>query len=284
MRILVTGSEGFLGQHLVELLMKKGHEVVRFDLSLGHDILDTSQLRDSLQGCGVCIHLAAVADLYIAEDDPENAQTINVDGTKSVVETCDELGIRLLYASTCCVYGNNGLELSDETSPVSPTEHYARTKLEGEKFVSESKSNHTIMRLATFYGPHMRDSLAIAIFLREASSGNPIQIHGDGKQTRCFTHIEDICLGILCIMEDDDFSGVINVSDNREISVNQLAEMTFQIVGKNTGIIYTREREGQIFRSSIENSLLRKMGWEPKWNLLDGLRQCSNILSNGGVS
>ena len=105
----------------------------------------------------------------------------------------------------------------------------------------------------------MRDSLATAIFLREASSGNPIQIHGDGKQTRCFTHIEDICEGILCVMENDDFSGTINISDDREISVNQLAELTLQVVGKNTEIIYTREREGQIFRSSIDNSLLREI-------------------------
>ena len=74
---------------------------------------------------------------------------------------------------------------------------------------------------------------------------------------------------------------IINISDNREISVNQLAELTLQVVGKKTEIIYTKEREGQIYRSSIDNSLLREMGWVPKWNLLDGLKQCATW--NGDV-
>jgi UDP-glucose 4-epimerase len=279
MRVLVTGSEGFLGQHLVQLLKEKGHEVVRYDLSLGDDILNAEKLRISLQGCDVCIHLAAVADLYIAEDYPEKAQEINVDGTRIVVEICNELDIRLLYASTCCVYGNNGVDLSDEKSPVSPTEHYARTKLEGEKFVSNSVNGHTIMRIATFYGPQMRDSLATSIFLRAAASGNPILIHGTGEQTRCFTHVLDICSGIVCVMENNGFEGVINISDDMEISVNELAKIAMQVVGNDVVIMHTPERDGQIFRSSIDNNLLRGLGWAPKWTLERGLRECIETIS-----
>jgi UDP-glucose 4-epimerase len=278
MRILVTGSEGFLGQHLTQLLSETGHDVVRYDLALGHDILDAAQLRTSLQGCDACIHLAAVADLYIAEDNPQQAQEINVDGTRLVVEICDESDIRLLYASTCCVYGNNGLEISDEDSAVAPTEHYARTKLEGEKFVSNSENGHTIMRIATFYGPKMRESLATSIFLRSASDGEPILIHGTGKQTRCFTHVQDICSGIVCVMENENFQGIINISDDIEISVNQLAKISMQAAGRFVEIKHTPERDGQIFRSSIDNSLLGGLGWSPKWNLVDGLRQCAEVL------
>ena len=284
MRVLVTGSEGFLGQHLIQLLAENDHDVVRYDLALGHDILDAEQLRTSLQGCDVCIHLAAVADLYIAEDDPETAQAINVDGTRLVTEICDEFDIRLLYASTCCAYGNNGLEISDEDSAVAPTEHYAKTKLEGEKFVSNSENGHTIMRIATFYGPKMRESLATSIFLRAASTGEPILIHGTGEQTRCFTHVQDICSGIVCVMEDVTFQGIINISDDIETSVNQLANITMQAVGRSVEVRHTTERDGQIFRSSIDNSLLRGLGWLPKWNLLDGLRQCAEAIPMGDVS
>jgi UDP-glucose 4-epimerase len=284
MRVLVTGSEGFLGQHLIQFLSEKGHEVVRYDVALGHDILNAEQLRNSLNGCDVCIHLAAVADLYIAEHNPKAAQEINVDGTKLVVEICDELEIRMLYASTCCVYGNNGLDKSDESSVVSPTEHYARTKLEGEKYVSTSNNDHVIMRIATFYGPQMRESLATSIFLRAASAGDPILIHGSGDQTRCFTHVQDICSGIVVVMEKEGFGGIINIADNREISVNRLVEITMQVVGESVVIKYTPEREGQIFRSSIDNSLLRGLGWFPLWNLTDGLRQCAEIIPMVGES
>lgn len=278
MRVLVTGSEGFLGQHLTEFLSEEGHDAVRYDLTLGDDILNANQLHTSLEGCDVCIHLAAVADLYIAENDPKTAQEINVDGTRLLVEICDELGIKLLYASTCCVYGNNGLKISDEGSAVAPTEHYARTKLEGEKFVSNSENGHTIMRIATFYGPKMRESLATTIFLRAALAGGPISIHGTGKQTRCFTHVQDICSGIFCVMENEDFQGIINISDDIETSVNQLANISMQAAGRFVEIKYTPERDGQIFRSSIDNSLLKGLGWSPKWNLLDGLRQCAEFL------
>ena len=281
MKVLVTGSEGFLGKHLVGMLNEKGHDVVRYDLSLGHDILNIEQLRQYLQNCDVCIHLAAVADLYIAEEQPEMAQDINVKGTKLIVDVCDEFAVRLLYASTCCAYGNNGVDVSMETSPVAPTEHYARTKLEGENHVLNSKSDHVIMRIATFYGPGMRESLATAVFLRSAMDKKDINIHGSGEQTRCFTHVYDISSGIVCAMEDGDFKGIVNISDDTEISVNELADIAIEISGNDIEVIHRPEREGQIFRSSIDNSLLRGMGWKPAWTLKDGLRECAIIYSAG---
>lgn len=277
MKVLVTGSEGFLGKHLVQELNHLGYDVVRYDLELGLDILNIEQLRYSLIECDVCVHLAAIADLYIAEEEPEIAQMINVEGTRKIVNVCDELGVRLLYASTCCAYGNNNVEISNEESPVAPTEHYAKTKLEGEKHVLNSKNGHTVMRIATFYGPGMRDSLATAIFLNSAFHKEKINIHGDGKQTRCFTHVNDITSGIICLIQNDNFQGIVNVSDNKETSVNELAKIAINISGNDVEISYQPERDGQIFRSSIDNSLLRAMGWKPRWSLEDGLYQCASI-------
>ena len=277
MKVLVTGSEGFLGKHLVQELNHLGYDVVRYDLELGLDILNIEQLRYSLIECDVCVHLAAIADLYIAEEEPEIAQMINVEGTRKIVNVCDELGVRLLYASTCCAYGNNNVEISNEESPVAPTEHYAKTKLEGEKHVLNSNNGHTVMRIATFYGPGMRDSLATAIFLNSAFHKEKINIHGDGKQTRCFTHVNDITSGIICLIQNDNFQGIVNVSDNKETSVNELAKIAINISGNDVEISYQPERDGQIFRSSIDNSLLRAMGWKPRWSLEDGLYQCASI-------
>jgi UDP-glucose 4-epimerase len=284
MRVLVTGSEGFLGRHLVEVLREAGHDVIRYDLSLGHDILNKEQLSINLEDSDACIHLAAVADLYIAEDNPELAQEINVVGTNSVLEVCDNLGVRMLYASTCCVYGNNSCNLSDESSPVAPTEHYAQTKLEGEEIINSSQNSHVNMRLATFYGVDMRASLATSIFIEAAISGEPIIIHGTGNQTRCFTHVRDICSGILHVLENEDVCGTINISDDRETSILDLAEITMRAVGNRVRVIHTDDRDGQIFRSSIDSSRLREMGWEPIWSLEEGLLECLYHMKRACIS
>jgi UDP-glucose 4-epimerase len=274
MKILVTGSEGFLGVHLVGALERGRHEVVRYDIAHGLDILNREQLDEAMVGVDTCIHLAAVADLYIAEDEPGRAREINVTGTARVLEACDHAGVRLLYGSTCCAYGNNGVKLSSESSPVAPTEHYAQTKLEGERLVLASGGHHAILRLATFYGPGMRPSLATWRFLRAAAVGEPIRIHGTGEQTRCYTHVGDVCSGIIQVLNRPGFTGIINISDDRSVSVNQLAEISMRVAGTEVPTVHVADRAGQIHHSAIDNRLLRGMGWAPQWTLEEGLRGC----------
>ena len=156
MKVLVTGSEGFLGRRLCVLLeAQTEHTVFRYDLQLGHDVLNAKQLDDALKGVDACIHLAAVADLYIAEKNPEQTQSINVEATQIVLEVCNRHDVRLLFASTVCAYGNNGYEQSDENAPLAPTEVYALSKATAETLLSDHLDNHCILRLATFYGPDM---------------------------------------------------------------------------------------------------------------------------------
>jgi nucleoside-diphosphate-sugar epimerase len=284
MKILVTGSEGFLGVHLVEALERDHHEVVHYDIAQGLDILDREQLSEAMVGVDACIHLAAVADLYIAEDEPSRAREINVTGTAMVLEACERAEVRLLYASTCCAYGNNDVELSSESSPVAPTEHYARTKLEGERLVLASGGHHAILRLATFYGPGMRPSLATWRFLRAAILGEPIRIHGTGEQTRCYTHVGDVCSGIIRILDRPDFAGIVNISDDRPVSVNQLAVISMQAAGAEVPTVHVQDRDGQIYHSAIDNELLRGMGWAPRWTLEEGLRGCVDEIRNPALT
>lgn len=282
MRVLVTGSEGFLGRHLVRALSEKGHEVVPYDLQFGHDILDIERLRGALQGASACIHLAAVADLYVAEGEAGRAREVNVAGTAAVLQACETVGVRLLYASTCCAYGNNGEERSCENSPVCPTELYARTKLEGEHLVLASDSPHAVVRLATFFGPGMRPSLATWRFLHAAMAGIPIEIHGTGEQTRCYTHVEDVCTGIIRVLELPEFAEIINIADDRPVSVNELAAISMQVAGRTVPTYKVEDRRGQILHSAIDCSLLRDLGWTPDWNLEDGLRACLVDMWRGG--
>ena len=284
-RILVTGGNGFLGRHLCLLLEGYGFDVFNFDITNGDDILSRSRLLGELQNKKItaCVHLAAVADLNEAEADPENARSINVDGTRNVISCCDACGVRLLFASTCCIYGNNEVSgANNEDSPVAPTEIYAVTKLEGEKIVLGSprfsELRHVIMRLATFYGPGQRGALATALFLEATYKGSTIQIHGSGKQTRCFTHVHDIANGIRVILQSKNFAGVVNVSDNQECSVNELVNICMKVVGATVEIKYVKDRNGQINRSMISNDRLRMLGnrgWKPIILLEDGLRGCA---------
>lgn len=273
-KILVTGSSGFLGVSVCRELVAAGYEVVEFDIRNGLSILDARQVHFSLQDCDICIHLAAVADLYEAEDKPEECHKINVDGTRIIAEACLQFGVRLLYASTCCAYGNNGEEISDELSSVSPTELYAETKLAGEKVIEQSGCNYYLLRLATFYGPDMRKSLATAVFLEKAKQEQTIEIHGDGHQTRCYTHVDDIATGIRIVVENEDAPRIINISDDTPYSINQLVTLINEITGRNVDIEYVEDRVGQIRSSVINSDRLRKFGWEPSWTLFSGLMDC----------
>lgn len=289
-RVLVTGGHGFLGNHLCLLLLSYGYEVFSFDIEDGQDILDQDAFMDELREkqINVCVHLAAVADLNDAEARPEAAIRINVEGTKAVLAGCDACGVRLLFASTCCAYGNNGAEVNDETARLAPTELYAETKVEGEQLVLASTKllelRHVVMRLATFYGPDMREALATARFLQAAITGTAIRIHGTGEQTRCYTHVHDVAEGIRVILQESSFSGVVNVSDDRECSVSELAQAAMRAAGRCVDVVHEADRVGQIRHSLISNARLRALGnraWRPTISLEQGLAQCAALMKSG---
>jgi len=274
MRVLVTGSSGFLGVSVCQELINVGYEVKTFDISDGQNILEPDHVISAMQDCDICIHLAAVSDLYEAELAPDHCHKVNIEGTNNIAQACVKKGVRLLYASTCCAYGNNSVDVSDETSPVYPTELYAETKLMGEKVIEQSGCQYNLLRLATFYGPMMRKSLATSKFLEKTISGESIEIHGDGCQTRCYTHVDDVASGICIVALNKNAPKIINISDSRPYSVNELVNIVSKITGKSTNIYHVEDRKGQIRSSVINSDLLKSLGWRPIWSLHDGLMDC----------
>lgn len=273
MRILVTGSEGFLGKILTNKLLLQGHEIIPYDISLGKDILDFKQLYEDMSNCDVCIHLAAIADLYIAEANPELTLDINVKATEKLIQFANELDVRILFSSTVCAYGNNGEDISTESSQLAPTEVYAKSKVEAEKMFYNDLEKHCILRLATFYGPNMRESLAVSVFINSILSGKEIRIHGNGLQTRCYTHVEDICSGIITVL-NSKANGIFNISTEEETSVIELIELICKISNIEAKKILVPDRFGQIVRSKISSEKLQKLGWKPKYNIELGLLEC----------
>lgn len=273
-KVVVTGSDGFLGKRLVAQLQAQGVVVRGYDFTRGEDILNTKQMEEAItssQSTAV-IHLAAVADLNIVAKDVQMGWKINVEGTRSVIAACKATGARLLFASTCCAYGNNHCHPSNESSPLCPAEEYAQQKVESEKDVTAAGEPHTSLRLATFYGPGMRPALATAIFLDRASRGVPITIHGHGKQTRTWTHVDDVVSGIITVLQANKYLPIVNISTDESNSVLDLVRIACKVTGKNVDIIHGEDRKGQVFEEQIDNTLLRSIGWAPKYTLEAGMR------------
>lgn len=274
MRIVVTGGTGFLGTRLCRKLKEHKHEIMSYDIVDGNDILNTEQLEqtfvDFKPDC--VIHLAACADLNIFAKKPEISYKINVIGTRNILKLCQIYNSRLLFASTCCCYGNNDTHPSDETSPICPTEPYAKSKKESEKDILEIGLPHCCMRLATFYGPEMRPALAPAVFIDKAHKNEAIEIHGNGKQTRTMTYVDDIVNGIVTITENPPKFSIINITTEEIVSVLDMVEHAKTVTGNDVACSYTKDREGQIYKEVIHSKRLQSLGWKWQTSFKEGMQ------------
>ena len=274
MKYLITGASGFLGKRLRRALRQKHHDVFCYDITLGYNILFKNQLETIIKDWEphAIIHLAACSDLNIYREKPEVSRKVNIEGTSNILKLCEKYNIRLLFASTCCCYGNNNVHPSNEDSPLAPTELYAKSKKESEEEILKIGLPHCCMRLATFYGPEMRGALAPAIFIDKAHNNENIQIHGDGKQTRSITYVDDIISGIILIAESEPKHTIINVTRDDNINVLEMARIAKEVTGNDVEIEYVNDREGQIYKEDISSKRLQEMGWKPKVSFEEGMK------------
>jgi UDP-glucuronate 4-epimerase len=276
MHILVTGSAGAIGAPLVQRLQTEGHTVQEFDLLYGQDICKLEHLCSALQGIDGIIHLAAVADLNLYHENPVAAQYINVSGTRNVLVAARMSSAWVMFASTCCVYGNNNCHPSDETSPLAPTEPYAQSKANMEYEVLDSSTRNIVMRLATCYGPTMRPAISVALFLDAIRTQQPVYIHGNGLQTRTMTFIDDIVQGIVILVRDIDQlqHRVYNITTEESVTVMDMVRTIEQVVGKRAHIVHVPDRPFQIYDEKILSRRLQELGWHAEYSLERGISCC----------
>lgn len=274
MKYLITGASGFLGKRLRRQLRQKNHEVFCYDITLGYNILHTDQLETIISDWkpDTIIHLAACADLNIYREKPEVSQKVNIEGTSNILKLCEKYNVRLLFASTCCCYGNNNVHPSNEESPLAPTEPYAKSKKQSEEEILKIGLPHCCMRLATFYGPEMRAALAPGVFLDKAHNNKKIDIHGDGKQTRTLTYVDDIVSGIVTIAESEPKHTVVNVTTEEIVSVLDMVRIAKEVTGNDVEVEHVEDRVGQIYREVISSKRLQEMGWKPKVSFEEGMK------------
>lgn len=277
-KILFTGSEGFIGRKIVQFLKDDGHEVISYDIALGQDILDLKQFESAVKGVDAVYHIAAQADLTKITDIEKGKWNtdINVVGTHNAAYLCAKHDKLLVYASTCCVYGNqpdsSHKHSEDDTLP-NPSELYAATKLAGENIIVGYARTfglkYVILRFATVYGPGMRDALAVHVFFDQALGGKDITIHGDGNQDRTQTYVDDLARGSAAVMAHPESIGhIINLTTEERVSVNKMAQDIKDITGSESNIIHIEDRPNQTLEENLsaeKAEVLLKWKAETSW-------------------
>lgn len=283
-RILVTGGAGFIGSHLVDALLARGHAVRVLDnLSSGRqanlplhdprlevlvgDVADPAAVQAALSGCTAVAHLAAVASVQASVEDPVATHRSNFIGTLNVCEAMREQGVRrVLFASSAAVYGQNGEgEAIGEETPKAPLTPYAADKLASEYYLDFYRRQHdlepAIFRFFNIFGPRQDPSSpysgVISIFVERARAGRPITLFGDGEQTRDFVYVADL-IGLLvqALERPQVEAGAVNVGLGRATSLNQLLAALGELLGGLPEVVRTAPRAGDIRHSLADNRRL----------------------------
>ncbi len=299
-RVLVTGGAGFIGSHLVDGLVRSGCSVKVLDnLSGGSldniglhlergsveffegDIRDRELVDKLVREVDAVVHLAALVSVPLSVEDPDLTLDVNVNGTSNVLFSCCFANVKkIVFASSCAVYGAPEYLPIDEGHPTCPLSPYASSKLEGEHACEEfsecSDADMVILRFFNVYGPRQalnEYSGVITRFLDWAEKDEPLVIYGDGSQTRDFIHVSDVAQAILALLAKDKVDGVFNIGSGEAVTIGELAEKVVKLVGKDLNVIHELPRSGDIERSVADVFKARKaFGFSPRVSLEEGLQ------------
>ena len=296
MKILVTGGAGFIGSHLLQLLQgQQGVEVVVYDnLSSGRrehvpkairlvegDVRDAEGLAHlfASEGFDSVVHLAAQTMVPYSLSHPEEDCQINLLGLINILECCRKYAVKhIVFSSSAAVYGDNlNIPLHEEEKPM-PTSAYGITKMASEHYLRMYHDlyglNTTVLRFANVYGERQGaggEGGVVSIFCKLLAAGQGVTVFGNGEQTRDFVYAGDIAEAL---WRGSQLEGhhVINISTQKETSVNQLLAAFKQAVGREFPVQYAPSREGDIFRSVLANGrCVELLGFCPAMNLQEGV-------------
>jgi UDP-glucose 4-epimerase len=289
MKSLVTGSAGFIGTHVSRQLLAEGFEVTGYDQretaepgveSVIGDFLDLESLTAAVRGHDVIVHIGAVGDVYLAATNPELAAAVNVTGSTNIALAAEQVGARVVYASTWEVYGDPSYEPVDEKHPCEPDHPYNITKLAGERMLIAADRLRNVpviaLRLGTAYGLGMRPNSVFEIFIDKARKGEPITIQGDGSQGRQFTHARDIARAFVAAAKSESRGIPLNVVSPEMISIKQLAEMVTERFP--TEVTYGQPRPGDVTPSYVSASRIEEvLGWKAEVTFEDGMQELLSL-------
>ena len=291
-RILVIGGAGFIGSHLVDAILKKGHEVIVLDnfstgrpQNLDHvadkiqliecDISQKGKWQDYFKSVDWVFHLGALADIVPSIENPNSYYHSNVNGTFNVLEACRKHRVKkIVYSASSSCYGIPDEYPTKESAEIRPQYPYALTKYLGEQLIMHWCQVYDLsavsLRFFNVYGPRSRTSgtygAVFGVFLAQKLAGKPYTVVGDGTQTRDFTFVSDIVDALIAAAESDVSGEIINIGSDNTYSVNALVEL---LGGE---VVHIPKRPGEPDCTWADISKAKKLlDWYPKVSLKDGV-------------
>ncbi len=292
MRVTVTGGCGFIGSHVVDHLVKAGHDVLVIDRHakwrnpgagyLIADLFDASCIDAAARDREVIFHLAGAADVNDVAADPAQALRLNVEGVGRVLDAARREGCtRVVLASTVWVYGatiGNGERTENAPVDLRRAGHlYVTTKLAAEMVMHSYREMYgqeiTILRYGIPYGPRMRDALVMARFVRAAKDGRPITIAGTGDQHRNFVYVEDLAEAHVLALSPAAANQTLALEGDTPVTITEIAE-TVQHLVRPVPVEHIPGRAADYGGVSISNRLAKELlNWSPTTPLAEGIRK-----------
>jgi UDP-glucose 4-epimerase len=299
MRILIIGGAGFIGKHLTRFLLKKEHSITIFDnfsnstkesinslIDMGvkvieGDIIIPNEISNATKEQDMVIHLAAKISVSESIINPSKIFQVNVNGTRNVLAACERNNIKkIIAASSAAVYGEGSPDVKltekSETNPISP---YGESKLKMEqeiiKFALKYNINYVILRFFNIYGAGQSKEYAgvISKFIERVRQDKPLEIFGNGLQTRDFVAIKDVINSIHNAISHDK-SGTYNIASGKVVTIKELAELVLSISGKELEIKYTTPKNEDIIHSQSNIDLAKiNLKYHPKFELREGIKE-----------
>lgn len=305
-KILITGADGFIGSHLAEALVTRGHDVRAFVFYnsfnswgwLDHaepaiknnmeifagDVRDPHGVRQAMKGCDVVFHLAALIGIPYSYHSPDTYIDTNVKGTLNVVQAARELGVsRVLHTSTSEVYGTACFVPITEEHPLQGQSPYSASKIGADQiamsFYLSFNTPVTIVRPFNTYGPRQSARAVIPTVITQIAAGNKKIRLGALHPTRDFNYIKDTVNGFIAIAESSKTIGeIINIGSNYEISIGNTVKLIAELMNVKINILTDSKRirpeNSEVERLWAENAKIKKLtNWKPTYGQLNGLKR-----------
>jgi len=305
-KVLVTGADGFIGSHLVQMLMQKGYSVralcqynsfgswgwldtideqekKNIDVILG-DIRDSTLVAKAVKDCDSVYHLAALIAIPYSYIAPSSYIETNITGTLNVLEACKNEGIsKLIHTSTSETYGSAQYVPIDEKHPMVGQSPYAATKIGADQLAMSYWTSFevpvAIIRPFNTYGPRQSARAVIPTIISQVLNNTESIKIGALSPTRDFNYVKDTCNAFICVAESDRTKGrVVNSASNFEISIGETIQIIMEEVGKELKVISEEERmrptNSEVNRLYGDNTLIKEItNWRPLYEKKEGFRR-----------
>lgn len=277
MRVLVTGGSGFIGSHIIDVLVEKGHSVRNLDLKpptrsdvpyREGNIVDRAVLDEEVAKVDIVYHIGGFSNIDLVMGNPVEVIELNVLSTVYLLDACRKHRVRhFLYASSVFAYDRAG-------------HLYTTSKAASERIIEDYGNlyglPYTVLRFATVYGPRNRAADVIYLFTKAAKRDGVIEIHGDGRQIRNFTHVRDAAEGSVAAMgSDESLNTIVTVAAARSLTINDLAELVKEIINPRCCIVHRDSMRRMDYRGEVRDidECHRRLHWKPRIEIEDGIRE-----------